>query len=271
MLEYAILGAIQGIVDWLPVSSEGAVVLAYMFLFPDGAGLGEMIRVALFLHIGSLLAVVVYFRKELFKLLSLLWNYRQSSREDQALFNFLIISSVVTGILGYAIFHFIDTSQQMALLTGSAIMLGIGALLLFTSWLQFRAKRASEQKKERGKGELSFFDSLLLGVIQALAVLPGLSRSGSTISVLLLRKINESDALKVSFFMSLPVIIGGNIILNWQEFVWGSEKLIGLLVAFLVGLATIHLLLKVAEKLSFAWFTLFFGLLTIAGGLFSLL
>ncbi len=271
MFEYAILGAIQGIIDWLPVSSEGAVVLAYMFLFPDEVGLGEMIRVALFLHMGSLFAVVVYFRKELSRLISLFWNYQRSSSEDQALFRFLIISSAVTGVLGYAIFRIIDTNQQVALLTGSAIMLGIGALLLFTSWLQFRAKRATEHKKKKEKGELSLFDGLLLGTIQALAVLPGLSRSGSTVSVLLLRKVNEGDALKVSFFMSLPVILGGNVILNWKEFVWGSEMLIGLLMAFLFGLATIHILLKVAEKLSFAWFTLFFGILTIAGGLLSLL
>lgn len=270
MFEYVILGAVQGIVDWLPVSSEGAVVLTYIFLFPDEAGLGEMIRVALFLHMGSLLAVIVYFRKELYGLISLLWNYRQSSLEDRAFFRFLIISSAVTGILGYAIFRIIDANQQIALLTGSAIMLGIGTLLLFTSWLQFKAKRATEQKKEKTKGELSFFDSLLLGTIQALAVLPGLSRSGSTVSVLLLRKVNEGDALKVSFFMSLPVILGGNVILNWEEFVWGSEMLIGLLTAFLFGLATIHFLLKVAEKLSFAWFTLLFGILTMAGGLFSL-
>jgi undecaprenyl-diphosphatase len=96
-----------------------------------------------------------------------------------------------------------------------------------------------------------------------LAVLPGLSRSGLTISALLLRKFDNASALKLSFLMSLPVVLGGNIVLNFKYFTFSTELLLGLIFSFIFGLLTISLLLKIARKVNFGWFVLIFGVVMI--------
>ncbi|TGH65482.1 undecaprenyl-diphosphate phosphatase, partial [Escherichia coli] len=92
-------------------------------------------------------------------------------------------------------------------------------------------------------------DGIFLGLMQGLAALPGFSRSGFTITALLFRKFNDTTALKLSFLMSLPIILLGNIILNYDEFKISIE-LVGLLTAFIVGIVSIHVLLALARKIN---------------------
>lgn len=272
MKEYVILGALQGIVEWLPISSEGTLVLAQTLLFGSDATLGEMIQVALFLHLGSMLAVSIYFWRDLWKLFYTFIRYPKASREDRALVNFLILASTITAILGYGFFRLIEHAEaSMFALSGALITLGIGALLVVTSFLQFTAQGKKDGQLRESK-DLTFKDALILGIVQACAVLPGLSRSGTTIPALLLRKIRDIDALKISFLMSLPVILGGNIILNFEMISPSSAEVVGLVFAFIFGIITIHIFMRLAVRLSFAHFTLLFGTLTfIAGGVSFLL
>ena len=92
-------------------------------------------------------------------------------------------------------------------------------------------------------------DGVLLGVAQGLAALPGLSRSGLTVSVLLLRKFDGATALKLSFLVSLPIVLFGNLFLNLNDFAFSAEALVGLFFSFLFGILTIDLLLKAAKKI----------------------
>lgn len=270
MKEYAILGALQGIVEWLPISSEGTLVLAQTLLFGSDATLGEMIQVALFLHLGSTLAVGIYFWRDLWKLFYTFIRYPKASREDRALLNFLLITSIITGTLGYGIFRLIEhVEASVFALSGAFITIGIGVLLVVTSVLQFTAQEKRDGRLRESK-DLTVIDACILGVVQACAALPGLSRSGTTIPALLLRKIRDIDALKVSFFMSLPVILGGNIILNFEMISPSGAEVVGLVFAFIFGIITIHVFMRLATRLSFAHFTLFFGVLTFIAGLVSL-
>jgi len=100
-------------------------------------------------------------------------------------------------------------------------------------------------------------------VVQGFAALPGLSRSGLTVSTLLFRKVNEKDSLKLSFLLSLPIVLGGNILLNSEYFNFSLDSLISLSASFLFGLLTIHYLLKLAKKINFGWFVFAFGALMI--------
>lgn len=267
--EYIILGAVQGITEWLPISSEGMMVLAQVWLFGQDTALTQMIELALFFHLGSFLAVIIYFWSDLVSLLKTIPNYRQSS-VNKSLFNFLVITSLISGTVGYLIYKIISQVENQGInLTGASAMVLVGLLLLVTSYLQFKSKNLPGE--DRDENELNLTDGIILGLVQSAAVLPGLSRSGSTISVLLLRKIKDTTALKVSFLMSLPIILGGNFVLNRELLVLNFNNFIGLLSAFVFSLITIHLLIKIAEKLSFAWFTLFFGIFTILAGLISFL
>ncbi len=272
MIEYIILGIIQGIFDWLPISSEGVLVLAQTWLFKNSVSLSGMIDIALFLHLGSFLAVIVYYWRDTIKLFKTFFNYKNLKSPEKSFLNFLIISSFFTAVLGFGIYKLIskiDTAQIF--ITGSVIMMLVGFLLLVTSLLQFLAKNLKDQNKYlKTADNLGFKDAVIVGLVQGLAVLPGISRSGSTISSLLLLKIKDSEALKISFFMGLPIILGGNLFLN-HSMIFGWPQFVGLILSFVFGIITIHILTRVAQRLSFAWFTLFFGLITIIAGLFSVI
>jgi hypothetical protein len=108
-------------------------------------------------------------------------------------------------------------------------------------------------------------DGFILGLVQGFAVLPGLSRSGLTVAALLLSKFDEETSIRLSFLMSLPIVLAGNIALNFDYITeFNSDMLIGLLAAFIFGYLTIGVLLKLARKINFGWFVIIFGVLSVA-------
>jgi len=259
IIESIILGAIQGVAEWLPISSEGAIILAKVSLFKSGLEVGELIRYALFLHLGTFFAALLYFRKEVFDLLKTLLNYKKSDKESKILIRFYVIASFVSGIIGAVILKTIDWIGEDLSLEGKGITLFIGILLLFTAFLQL--KRKSEGSKEIV--DLTKKDGLILGVAQGASILPGLSRSGITVATFLLRNFKETHALRLSFLMSLPVILAGNIFVNLDKLVFSAQSIISLTFSFVFGFLTIHFLLKVADRLNFGWFVFLFSLITI--------
>lgn len=259
MLEQIILGAIQGIVEWLPVSSEGVILLVIKNFFDAEAGMGAIIHRALFLHLGTFFAALVYFRKDVALLFKALFNYKSADLKTKKIFNFLLTATLISGLLGFILVKaFIELEEQLVL-SAKAITLAVGLLLLVTGWLQIRAKNGGCKKIR----ELSGKDGVLLGLMQGFATLPGLSRSGLTVSVLLLRKFSGASALKLSFLMSLPVVLIGNLVLNFNDFAFSKEAAVGLFFSFLFGILTIDLLLKTAKKFDFGWFVLVFGFLVV--------
>ena len=260
MLEQIILGTIQGITEWLPVSSEGILVLIKTIFFAKQE-LEETIKQVLFLHLGTLLAAFVYFRKDVLSLIKTLFNYKLADLETKKIFKFLIIVTLISGSLGFILLKIFVGLESELFLSSKILTLIIGFLLIITGVLQLKALNKGNKKAI----DLNNKDSFLLGLMQGLAVLPGLSRSGLTISALLLRKFNSKDTLRLSFLMSLPIVLGGNIILNLKYFTFSIELIIGLVFSFIFGLLTIDLLLRIAKKINFGYFVLIFGLLVIIG------
>lgn len=258
MVESVFLGIIQGIAEWLPISSEGFLVFLKVNLFKDGDSLGNLINYALFLHLGTFLAAFIYFRKEVIRLFLNFLNYQKIDLKNKKLINFYIIATFISGIIGFVIIKFLRIAENNIIYGSKGITLLIGIALLITAFLQF-IKRAGVREEK----DLKLIDGVILGFLQGFSIIPGISRSGITVSGLLLRKFNDDVSLKLSFIMSLPVILAANIFFNLDKFVLSLNNFIGLFFSFVFGILTIHILLKFSKKINFAWFVLFFAVVVL--------
>ncbi len=256
LIQYLILGLIQGITEWLPISSSGMITLVVSNFFGI-TNISEILHIALFFHLGTFFAALIYFRKEVTELFVALFNYKKSDSETKKVLKFLIIATVISGIIGIILMKFISNLDLN--LTGKTITFAIGVLLLVTAFLQLTSKT----RGLRSLSEIKNSDSLLLGGVQGLSTLPGISRSGITVSTLLLKKFDDTTALKLSFLMSLPIILLGNILLNIGDIAqtFATASIYGLLTSFIFGLLTIHALIKLSKRINFGWFVLVFAIL----------
>ena len=248
LFQSLIVGAVQGVTEWIPISSEGinSIVMTQFF----GASLTEALILAIWLHIGTLLAAAVYLRKDIIHVL----------KERGPTFNFLIVATVVSAIIAAPL---LLISTEFFLLAGRSVMILIGILLIITGLIQFYAKKQTTQEKK-----ITIKDAVITGIAQGLAILPGLSRSGLTISVLLFRGYKPAQSIKLSFLMSIPaIVIAGAWSATKTAAAFTTEGLISLTTAFILGLITIAVLLKIAERVNFSYFCFLIGVLAIVAGL----
>lgn len=257
MFEGIVLGIIQGIAEWLPVSSEGFIVLAKVHFF-GGDNIEEIIKGALLLHLGTVLAAVVYLRKELMMVIKTLFHYKRASSDQQHILQFLIVATLISGIIGFVLLKAVTQIEFDISQLSRVVTMIIAGLLVVTGFLQLKAARSG---RRQGK-DLRTVDAWWLGLAQGFAALPGLSRSGLTVATFLLRNFDKTSALKLSFLMSIPIVFAGNIILNYNVAVFTPEMWWGLLASFIFGLITIDILIRVARKVNFGYFVLVFAALT---------
>ena len=262
-LQMLILGIIQGIVEWLPLSSEGVLTLVQLHLFETS--FETSLATALWLHLGTVLAATAYFRSEVARILRRLpaWIVRRGRlpAEDRQLIDFLAITSIVTGVVGLPL---LAASFQADIVMRAATAL-IGGLLIITGLLQ----RIARQFGSRGTADANIPDAVITGVMQGLAVLPGVSRSGFTVAALLFRRFEETEALRLSFLMSIPVIAAAQVLVELSgivEIQW-TTAIIGTAASMLVGWATIAGLIRVARRLPFWIFAVALGMLSLIGAL----
>jgi undecaprenyl-diphosphatase len=256
LLQQIILGIIQGITEWLPISSSAFISLAASNWF-NLTSVDALIKTALFFHLGTFFAALIYFWSEVKNLFKTLVHYKSSTAESKKIFNFIFLSTLISGLVGIIILQILTLFSNSMELTGKTITFAIAILLLITGIIQLKPKKKGLRKEKN----LNYKDSILLGFAQGFATLPGLSRSGITISSLLLRKFDDTSSLRLSFIMSLPIIILGNILLNVTETTFTLTSLIGLLAAFVFGYLTIHALMKLSKKINFGWFVIVFAIL----------
>jgi len=265
MLEAVVSGVLQGITEWLPISSEGVLVLVKTRIFHSPQGLPHLMEQALFLHLGTFLAALIYFRKDVISLLKAFFRFNKAKKDQETVLTFLIIATLMSGFLGLLLFKLLERASSSFALAGKGIIVLISCLLLINAFLQIKAGRKRGEKKESA---LTTRDGFLLGFLQGMAVLPGLSRSGLTVSGLLLNKFDSASALRVSFLMSLPIVFFGNLFLNLTDFVFTFNALLALFLSFLFGILTIGFLLRLAKKVNFGWFVLSFAALSFLSLLF---
>jgi undecaprenyl-diphosphatase len=247
LLEWFILGLVQGIIEWLPISSEGVntLILTRFFHKP----LAEAIQISLWLHSGTLLAALVYFRREIVTLLRYSPQYVRQLRarqpnESASLITFLIISTLVSGALGAPLLFWGLSLTDISAVLATAI---IGGFLIITGLVQRFALRSTVRKTVTG-----IRDAIVTGAVQSASVLPGLSRSGLTVSTLLFLGYHPRQALKVSYLMSIPVVLAVVTVLSVTNMVSLSiPAVIGVATALLFGWLTISVLLRIAERIPF--------------------
>jgi undecaprenyl-diphosphatase len=240
MLNYIILGVLQGIFEWIPVSSEGILALVSQSIIKDI----NPIDLALFLHLGTLLAVLFYFRKDWQEIITF---------KNPKLLRFLIITTIISLVVGFPFYKLIRN-----LAVGNTLLLITGFALLLTAYFH---------KKKRKLKIASNKLAVIAGFLQGLAVIPGLSRSGSTIFGLSLGKLDSAQILKISYMMSVPIILASSGYLILKNPILTFETWPSLVSSFLVGLISLHFLINFVKRINFFRFTLIFGLICILGSI----
>ena len=248
--ESVLFGILQGTLEWLPVSSTGELVIVMVGLF--GYAADHALSLSFFLHIGTALSAALYFRRDVGRILGGLGRYRPDFGVGNRLTSFLIVSTAISGGLGFAVF------SVAAAFPGELLLGLIGGALIVTGLAQRAIRRAGSLTPS----DLNLRDSILLGVVQAFSAVPGLSRSGITVSALLFRGYGAPDALRLSFLMGIPAVLGaqaGLAAVNGLPDVTVEDMAAGLAASFAAGYLSIGLLLRVARRVEFWLFAVIMG------------
>lgn len=260
LIKAIILGLIQGLTEFLPVSSSGHLVIFSDILNFKQSG----ISFEVFVHFGTLLSVLIFFRKDIVKMLwapVAVWIQKSEDAELKELLRwdlYIIVASIPAAFVGLVFKHEMEAAFADVLLVYS--MLLVTALLMIgTQFLKYRQK------------EFNYGNTFLMGVAQAFAIIPGISRSGSTIFTGMSFGMKPEKVARFSFLMSLPAIIGA-VLLQTKDLIKtppGSSEMsaliVGTVVAFVSGYFAILWLLDVVKKGKLQWFGYYCLLIAVLG------
>lgn len=250
LFEAFLLGILQGITEFLPISSSGHLVLAQAFTgwAPEGGITFEVV-----VHFGSLFSIVLYFRKRLVQLLSGLWRLRStewSQNYEARICFYILLSMIPAGIVGFTMKDVIEAQFENPVF--------VSVMLIVTGFILYSTKFIKE-----GVGKVTPIKAFLIGISQAVAILPGISRSGTTISVGTWLGVKRDDMADFSFLMVLPVIAGVTI-LDLKDVMdtglsdaMASYLLVGFFASFISGYFALKYLIHVFKKNGlhpFSWY-----------------
>lgn len=245
LIQTLVLAVIQGITEWLPVSSTGHLNIARNCM-----GLSTMEASYMFfdfmLHIGTLCVVVAAFRNDIAKILKAV-IIRDFQTDEGKMALFIIVGSIPTSIIGF-ILGFLFQKQFESLYLN---LLTVGVALPINGFFLYISQLRKSDKK------LSYIDSLLVGMAQSVAIIPGISRSGATISTGLLRKVKRETAFKYSFLLSIPAVIGATIAESRNLVISNVDMaamFLGVITSMIVGYIFLKLLQKIVMKEKFHLF-----------------
>jgi undecaprenyl-diphosphatase len=251
------LGIVQGLTEFLPISSSGHLVF-----FQSLLGLKEPpIFFDVMLHLGTLLAVVVYFRTDIRKIIEGIGSTlrrKEENKQEAKLFLLIILATIPTGLMGILFKDWFESFFSKPKLVGGMLIL-TGLILWLTRWTK---------KEGKSLGRMGWFDAILIGIAQGIAIIPGISRSGATISMGLFCGLDRELSAKFSFLLSIPAILGA-ILLEYKKMDTVSglgSMLIGTAVAFGVGILALTVLIRIIKMgkiFSFSYYCCGMGILMI--------
>ena len=248
--EALILGIIQGLTEFLPISSSGHLEIGSYILHTNTS---ENLLFSIVVHIATALSILIVFKKDIKKILSSLFSF--SNNEDTQFILKIILSSVPVGLIGI---FFEDKVES--LFNGNIFLVGI--MLIITSVIL----AITHLQKKDSKKQVSFLSAFIIGIAQSIAILPGISRSGITISTALLLKINKKEATKFSFLMVLIPIFGIMIIKLFESFnsietltteIELTSLIIGFFSALISGIIACKWMIKIIQKSNLIYFSIY--------------
>ncbi|SFS77506.1 undecaprenyl-diphosphatase [Zhouia amylolytica] len=247
IIDAIILGIIQGLTEFLPVSSSGHLELG-KFILGDDSIPQESLIFTVVLHFATALSTIVVFRKDVRDILKGLFQFKWNK---ETIFSLKIIVSMIP-----AVFIGLFFEEQLEQLFGENIQL-VGFMLMITALLLFLADRAKDTSKN-----VTYGNAFIIGISQAVAMLPGISRSGATISSSVLLGIDKTKAARFSFLMVVPLIFGsickevasGNITFESQQF---TPLAIGFIAAFISGLLACTWMIKLVKSSKLTYFAIY--------------
>ncbi|QKR00790.1 undecaprenyl-diphosphate phosphatase [Metallosphaera tengchongensis] len=266
-----VLGIVQGVSEWLPISSKTQILLISSLLL--GLSFSTAYAFGLFMEIGTLIAAILYFRRELMKVLKALVG--RGDEESLVLLKYLLIVTVVTGVVGVPLYLLVETSVSGDVVGLPMTVLG---LVLLTDGVLIHVSRRKYTPRKSLK-EISMKEAVVVGLAQGLAALPGVSRSGMTTSALILLGVRPEESFRLSFISLIPAALGAigvTVLFSKHEVVSSLSYLspdglaISMIVATVVSLAFINVLLRFAKSNKVLLLVFTMGVLALISGITSM-
>jgi len=257
ILQSIFLGIVQGLTEFLPVSSSGHLVF-FQSLF----GIEEPpVFFDVMLHLGTLLAVVIYFWTDIWKIaqgIGTISKREKKGKPEVKLFLWIVLATIPTGLMGILLKDWFESLFSKPQWVGGMLLI-TGSVLWLTRWVN---------KEGRPLEQMRWFDSIIIGIAQGIAIIPGISRAGSTISTGLFLGLDRELSGKFSFLLSIPAILGATLLefrkTNVGQELWAT--LIGTAIAFGVGILSLTFLMKiirVGKLFGFSYYCWGFGVIMI--------
>lgn len=249
-----ILGIVQGIAEFLPISSSAHLII-FRDVFGIGKGMGSDLALCfdLALHLGTLLAIAVFFFKDFLNMV-VKGVTKGVKDSDGKLFFQIIVATIPAAIVGVLFEDVIENAIRTNYYLIAIALIAMGIIIYIID---------KKSKQEKSVKELSFKDAFLIGCSQVFALIPGFSRSGTTIACARALKLNREDAAKFSFYLSAPVVLGACLL----QLVKGEAIalivsnvaifLVGIVIAFITGIICIKFLLQYLKKHDFKVFMIY--------------
>lgn len=263
-----ILAIIQGIAEFLPISSSAHLIL-FRDLFGIGASITSEVAMSfdIALHFGTLLAIGVYFFQDFWNMLVKGFTKGVKDKEGKLLW-YLIAATIPAGLVGILFEDMIDGMIRSNFYLIALALIGMGVIIYLVD---------KNRNQEKEIGDMTLKDAILIGCSQVFALIPGFSRSGTTIAMGRGLNLKREDAAKFSFFLSAPVVLGAVLVQLVKQ---GTTVIvsnlfpfaIGIIVSFLAGLFCIEFLLKYLKKHDFKlfmWYRIILGIIVIITLLFK--
>ncbi len=246
-IEAIILGIIQGLTEFLPVSSSGHLELAKV-IFGDNSVPKESLTLTVILHFATALSTLVIFRKDVLEIIKGLFQFKKN---EEFIFSVKIIISMIPATIIGLMFE----KELEAFFNGNVLL--VGFMLLVTGLLLFLADKAKNTDKN-----VSYLNALIIGVSQAIAMLPGISRSGATISTSVLLGVDRTKAARFSFLMVVPLILG-KVAKDFMggEISFASENFgvmaVGFIASFISGLLACNWMISLVKNSKLYYFSVY--------------
>lgn len=243
IFQSVILGIVQGLTELLPISSSAHLtIIPWIFEWQ----VPEWFDVAL--HFGTLLAIGIFFFKDWIELIKGGFNQivKKEKTTQGRMFWYLVAATIPGGIIGFLLDHFASNILSKPLIIAIALIV-MGLLLYFVD---------KNAKSDTNYEKMTFKQTFIVGLSQALAFIPGVSRSGVTMTTGRMMGVDRESCAKYSFMLSAPIVLGATLY-KLKDFVFNIECIIGILVSFIVGILVIKFLLEYLKKGSFKVFAIY--------------